>query len=77
MYGDFLSPQLVAQLADTARCVSGVPGLQVTPALLDEFPDIESPEILDAVVQVFREVEPQLKTVLAQREIDSFSPEVS
>lgn len=70
MYGAFLSPELVARLAEAARPVEDVPGLRVTPSLLDDFPDIESPEILKAVVDVFREVQPQLKAVLAQRETD-------
>ena len=70
MYGAFLSPELVAQLADSACAVDGVPGLQVTPELLRDFPDIESPEILKAVVEVFREVQSGLETVLAQREVD-------
>ena len=70
MYGAFLSSELVAQLADSACAVDGVPGLQVTPELLQDFPDIESPEILKAVVEVFREVQSGLETVLAQREVD-------
>ena len=56
MYRAFLSPELAAQLADTAQAVPEVPGLQVTPALLEDFPDIESPAILGAV-EVFGEVQ--------------------
>ena len=61
MYRAFLSPELAAQLADTAQAVPEVPGLQVTPALLEDFPDIESPEILGAVVEVFGEVQEEVE----------------
>jgi len=70
MYGAFLPQPLIDALAQEAVPVPGVPGLVITPALLEEFPDIENTEILTAVVEVAREVQGELAAVLAQRTVD-------
>ena len=70
MYSDFLPPALVAALAETTVPVEQVPGLSVTPSLLEAFPDVEDPAILAAVVEVYREVQPALNALLKQRARD-------
>ena len=40
-------------------------GLSVTPSLLTDFPDIEQPAILEAVVEVVRAMQPRLMQVCA------------
>ncbi len=70
MYRDFLPPPLVAALLDVAGPVPGIPGLLVTPSLMEAFPDVESPEILEAVVEVARSLRPELGRILAQRTAD-------
>ena len=70
MYEDFLPPPLVAALSRTAVDVAEIPGLHVTAALLDEFPDIENPETLTLIVEVYRKVVGQLEDVLTQRRVD-------
>lgn len=70
MYSDFLPPALVAALSQAAVPVEQVPGLSVTPSLLEAFPDVEDPAILEAVVEVYREVEAALGKLLKQRRID-------
>ena len=70
MYSEFLPPPLVAALAESTVAVPGVDGLEVSPELLAQFPDVESAEILAAVVEVFREVSSDLGQVLAQRSSD-------
>ena len=70
MYSDFLPPPLVAALDQATAAVDGVNGLRVTPSLMADYPDIESPEILAAVVEVAEELQPQLRAVLAQRTAD-------
>jgi malate synthase len=70
VYRDFLPPPLVAALLDVAGPVPGIPGLLVTPSLMEAFPDVESPEILEAVVEVARSLRPELGRILAQRTVD-------
>jgi malate synthase len=70
MYSAFLPPDLVAAIAADTVPVTGVDGLAVTKTLLEDFPDVESPEILDAVVEVYRAVAPTLLDVLNQRTLD-------
>ena len=70
MYADFLPAPLVAVLRETAREVPGVPGLQVTPSLLEEFPTLENAQVLEMVVEVFRAVEEPLRALLQQRAVD-------
>ncbi len=70
MYSDFLPPALVAALSQASVPVEQVPGLSVTPSLLEAFPDVEDPAILEAVVEVYREVEAALGKLLKQRRID-------
>jgi len=70
MYKDFLPPGLVSALAEQAVPVEGVAGLEVTPSLLDSFPEVENPQILSMVVEVFRELAPELARLLVQRQID-------
>ncbi len=70
MYQAFLSDELIQHLADISAPVPGVPGLKVNPSLLEAFPDIEAPEILAAVVEVYQAVQGDLADVLEQREKD-------
>lgn len=70
MYEAFLPPPLVDVLVRDAVPVPGVAGLAVTPSLLTDFPDIENPDILMAVVEVAREVQPALSSILKQRSVD-------
>ena len=70
MYSDFLPPPLVAALAEQAVAVKGVPGLAVTASLLEDFPDVEHPDILAAIVEVYRSVGSELAAVLTQRKLD-------
>ena len=52
MYEDFLPPSLLEELGKTAQAVDGVPGLQVTPSLLREFPALENAEVLGMAVGI-------------------------
>jgi hypothetical protein len=62
---------LAAKLSQAAQPVPGVEGLRVTPSLLRDFGDsVESAEVLEAVVEVYSEVQPHLARVLAQRVTD-------
>ena len=70
MYTDFLPSSLVQAIAERRTLLPEVPGLSVTPSLLSDFPDIEQPAILEAVVQVVRAMQPRLTQLLAQRVAD-------
>ena len=70
LYDDFLPPPLVAALQRDCQPVEGIDGLSINPDLIADFPDIENPEILQAVVDVVREMHPHLQRVLEQRRAD-------
>ena len=57
-------------IAERRTVLPGFQGLSVTPSLLTDFPDIEQPAILEAVVEVVRAMQPRLIQVLAQRVTD-------
>ena len=63
MYSAFLPHPLVAALAEKAESVPGVDGLAITPSLLQDFPDIENPEILEAVVEVAGHLDHRLQNL--------------
>ncbi len=66
-YRAFLSDPLLAALNQRAEPVPGVPGLRVTPGLQTEFPELDSPEVLGLVVEVYRAVRDPLRAVLDER----------
>jgi malate synthase len=68
-YVDFLTPTLVAALREDTE-PTAVPGLRATRGLRDDFPELESAEVLGLVVDVYRAVAPRLARVLAQRSVD-------
>lgn len=70
MYDDFVPGPLLAALLEASVPVDGIPGLQVSPELLRDFPDIENQQTLELVVEVFAQVRSQLQAVLAQRVAD-------
>ncbi len=70
MYEDFLPPSLLEELGKTAQAVDGVPGLQVTPSLLREFPALENAEVLGMAVGIYRQMEDALVALLRQRAAD-------
>ena len=70
MYEDFLPPSLLEELGKTAQAVDGVPGLQVTPSLLREFPALENAEVLGMAVGIYRQMEDALDALLGQRAAD-------
>ena len=68
-YQKFLPSSFLSRLNVDAEPVHGVEGLRANPALKD-FGEIESPSVLSLVVEVFREVEAELGTVLQRRAED-------
>jgi malate synthase len=68
-YVDFLTPTLSAALLDACE-PTGVPGLTSARGLQQDFPELESAEVLGLVVEVYRAVAPRLAAVLSQRTRD-------
>ncbi|MEZ4459096.1 MAG: hypothetical protein R3E66_05085 [bacterium] len=69
-YLDFLSEDLLHELAAHSDPVPGVPGLLVARGLREAFPNIETPEALQFVCDVYRGTRDALNKVLTQRKID-------
>lgn len=68
-YRAFLPDPLLSALDAASAPVPGVPGLRIAAELAD-FPDWETPESLEVVVEVYRAVRDQLAAVLEQRVSD-------
>jgi malate synthase len=66
-YLNFLPASLLEKLAEEGDALEGVPGLRVAPGLVDEFPDLHSPEALTFVCDLYRRTRGQLRRVLDQR----------
>ncbi|MFZ9886100.1 MAG: hypothetical protein ACO3JL_01255 [Myxococcota bacterium] len=69
-YERFLPASLARQLDDDAEPVESVPGLRCARGLRDSFPDIETDEALQLVVEVYERVKSRLDEVLRQRAVD-------
>ena len=69
-YSKFISPTLVQQLWKDSEVVSGCPDLRVARGLQNELPNIETNSALQFVVDVYEQVQDQLRMILAQREVD-------
>ena len=69
-FHDYLPTPLLAALLSEQVAVSEVPGLTVDPGLLADHPTLHTPEALQLVVDVFRDVAPALAAVLAARKQD-------
>ncbi len=69
-YLAFLPEPLLTALAGDAEAVPGVPGLAVTRGLQGEFLDLESPNVLALVLEVYLAMRDELAEVLAQRKRD-------
>ncbi len=69
-YLEFLGSPMLAALEERAVPVGGVPGLRVDPVLLERFPNIETPEALAFVCNVYRQTYRTLRDLLEQRTRD-------
>jgi malate synthase len=69
-YLDLIPEPLRAALDRAAEPVGEVPGLRVAPGLRAAFPDVETPEALAVVCEVYRAVRSRLAEVLDRRRAD-------
>ena len=69
-YRDFLSAETLQQALANSEPVSAVPDLMIAKGLQADFPDIETPEALQLVCEIYEAMAPKLQKVLAQRLID-------
>lgn len=70
LYPEFIPEPLRAALDRDAEPAPGVPGLRIARGLQAEFPDIEGPEALSLVCEVFRRTRPRLAALLERRRVD-------
>jgi malate synthase len=69
-YREFLPEPLLARLCAEAEPVPAVPGLRVARGLPAQFPQLETPEALALVCEVYRATRAHLAAVLQQRVVD-------
>ena len=69
-YDAFLSPSLTSLLWNDGEPVPGLPNMRVNKGLQQIYPDIETPDALSFVAEVYVAMRDQLNIVLDQRQID-------
>ena len=69
-YSAFLSPSFVARLWQESEAVPTMPNMRVGKGLQRDFPEIETPQALSFVIDIYEQMSTSLATVLKQRSID-------
>ena len=69
-YTDFLSENTIQAALRHSEPAVGVPDLMIANGLQADFPDIETPQALQMVCDVYEIMAPKLQRILAQRVID-------
>lgn len=69
-YRAFLPEPLLQTLRDHSEPIAGVDGLRLTPGLQHKYPQVLTPEALNFVCALYREMQPRLHQVLEQRQTD-------
>ena len=69
-YRSFLSEEILQQALTHSEPVPTLPDLRIAKGLQADFPDIETPEALQLVCEIYETMAPKLQQILAQRLID-------